>query len=298
MMMTCRICWVVIKMTNESATCLLVVKHLIRRSLGRMPEEDRFGVLRCCGGKRESDGCSEAKSSELSVSASRVFACGCGACKELPYPIYDSNNPHTCFFSIPSLAAHPAHPPLAIIMALPVEDEKNDAAASQAIKGSLPPKVKRMLDSVLHELMARPNVFGAAIGERIVITEASIVPKAEESSRSEARVVCEVTVAEGLSVRVHPIPDPHIKLNRKLKLKTLLWDATRARFDYQLDMLNPEGSLHGGCAAFLIDAYVSSVFPTDAPTLSLLMRFFSLFCTGAPRSCSSPPPAVLVCRQP
>ncbi|KAH9998286.1 HotDog domain-containing protein [Russula vinacea] len=107
-------------------------------------------------------------------------------------------------------------------MAQPVEDNKNDAAASQAIKGNLPPKVKHMLDSVLHELMARPNVFGAAIGERIVITEASTVPKAEESSRSEARVVCEVTVAE--------------------------------------DMLNPEGSLHGGCAAFLIDACTTLVF--------------------------------------
>ncbi|KAF8464967.1 HotDog domain-containing protein [Russula ochroleuca] len=110
-------------------------------------------------------------------------------------------------------------------MALPLEDNKNDAASpadDSRIKGNLPPKVKHMLDSVLHELMARPNVFGAAIGERIDITEASIVPKVEESSRSEARVVCEVTVAE--------------------------------------DMLNPEGSLHGGCAAFLIDACTTLVF--------------------------------------
>jgi hypothetical protein len=56
-----------------------------------------------------------------------------------------------------------------------------------------------MLETVLHEIMARPNVFGASIGERVSIAEASIVPKAEESSRAEARVVCEVTVTEGPS---------------------------------------------------------------------------------------------------
>jgi hypothetical protein len=71
-------------------------------------------------------------------------------------------------------------------MALPVEDNKNDAAASQAIKGNLPPKVKHMLDSVLHELMARPNVFGAAIGERIVITEASTVQGEAEDPPTHA----------------------------------------------------------------------------------------------------------------
>ena len=113
-------------------------------------------------------------------------------------------------------------------MALPVEDNKNDASASQAIKGNLPPKVKHMLDSVLHELMARPNVFGAAIGERIVITEASTVPKAEESSRSEARVVCEVTVAEGSSV-----PNLHMRLNRnKTKNFTLGCDAGSVRLHF------------------------------------------------------------------
>ena len=161
------------------------------------------------------------------VSATRVFVCGCALSNELPHSIYDPNNPHTCFLSIPSLAAIPPPPALAI-MALPVEDNKNDAAASQAIKGNLPPKVKHMLDSVLHELMARPNVFGAAIGERIVITEASTVPKAEESSRSEARVVCEVTVAEGSSV-----PNLHIGLNRnKTKNFTLGCDAGSVRLHF------------------------------------------------------------------
>jgi len=112
-------------------------------------------------------------------------------------------------------------------MALPLDNKTNPsslgaAAADSRIKGNLPPNVKQMLDTVMHEVMARPNVYGASIGERVSITEASIVPKTEESTRTEARVVCEVTVTE--------------------------------------DMLNPEGSLHGGCAAFLIDACTTLVF--------------------------------------
>ena len=175
------------------------------------------GAVVC--GKRERDGCSRVRNSRLCL-----WLC---ASDELPHSIYDPNNPHTCFLSIPSLAAIPPPPALAI-MALPVEDNKNDAAASQAIKGNLPPKVKHMLDSVLHELMARPNVFGAAIGERIVITEVSTVPKAEESSRSEARVVCEVTVAEGSSV-----PKLHMRLNRnKTKNFTLGCDAGSVRLHF------------------------------------------------------------------
>jgi len=41
-------------------------------------------------------------------------------------------------------------------------------------------------------------------------------------------------------------------------------------------MLNPEGSLHGGCAAFLIDAYVSSpplCFFFDFPIAATLPHF-------------------------
>lgn len=87
-------------------------------------------------------------------------------------------------------------------MALPFDKINASSSDVSRIKGNLPPKVKQMLDTVMHEIMARPNVFGASIGERVVITEASIVPKSEESSRTEARVVCEVTVTEG------PSPSP------------------------------------------------------------------------------------------
>jgi acyl-coenzyme A thioesterase 13 len=86
-------------------------------------------------------------------------------------------------------------------MALPLDDKMNASSLGadrhSRIKGNLPPNVKQVLDTVMHDVMARPNVFGASIGERVTITEASIVPKTEESSRTEARVVCEVTVTEG-----------------------------------------------------------------------------------------------------
>lgn len=88
-------------------------------------------------------------------------------------------------------------------MALPLDNKMNASSSnttSRMIKGNLPTNVKQMLDRVMHDVMARPNVYGGSIGERVSITEASIVHKAEESTRSEARVVCEVTVTEGLFV--------------------------------------------------------------------------------------------------
>ncbi|KAH9002446.1 HotDog domain-containing protein [Lactarius hatsudake] len=99
--------------------------------------------------------------------------------------------------------------------------KKSDASAADSrMKGNLPPEQKQGLETIMHHIMSRSDLFGASVGRRVVITEASIVPKAEEASRTEARVVCEVTVEE--------------------------------------DMLNPGKSLHGGCAAFLIDRCVYS----------------------------------------
>jgi len=104
-----------------------------------------------------------------------------------------------------------------------VSVNKYDAAgADSRIKGNVSPERKQQLETIMYQIMARSDVFGTSVGKRIVITEASIVPKAEEASRTEARVVCEVTVEE--------------------------------------DMLNPGKSLHGGCAAFLIDSCSTLVF--------------------------------------
>ncbi|KAI0306872.1 HotDog domain-containing protein [Multifurca ochricompacta] len=99
-------------------------------------------------------------------------------------------------------------------MTLPANKDAASLADSR-IKGNLSPQLKFLLEEGLYRVMSTPTLFGASIGKRIVITEASIVPKAEEASKTEARVVCELIVRE--------------------------------------DMLNPGGSLHGGCAAFLVD---------------------------------------------
>jgi hypothetical protein len=79
-----------------------------------------------------------------------------------------------------------------------ISPDKNDASgADSRIKGNLSPKLKQQLETGIYGIMARSDIYGASIGKRVVVTEASIVPKAEEASRTEARVVCEVTVEEG-----------------------------------------------------------------------------------------------------
>ncbi|KAH9972975.1 HotDog domain-containing protein [Lactifluus volemus] len=117
-------------------------------------------------------------------------------------------------------------------MGLPVE---KNALVDKRIDGNLPPEVKQTIHKVLSQVMSKSTLFGASIGERVVITEASIVPKAEESSKTEVRIVCETTVQE--------------------------------------DMLNPGGSLHGACAAFLVDICTTLVFLAAArfPGVSVSM---------------------------
>ncbi|KAM6496419.1 HotDog domain containing protein, partial [Amanita muscaria] len=87
------------------------------------------------------------------------------------------------------------------------------------ISGNVPDSVKRALGrpSVLmlgHYLT--DTQFGASICKRLVSKEIAILDKAEEPLKKECRFVCELTVEE--------------------------------------DMLNIGGTLHGGCAAYLIEA--------------------------------------------
>ncbi|KAI0265062.1 HotDog domain-containing protein [Gloeopeniophorella convolvens] len=96
------------------------------------------------------------------------------------------------------------------------------ASIAGTIKGNLSPELKQKLESLMHEAMARPTEFGGNISKRVVLTEASIVPKVEEESRTEARIVCEMVVEQ--------------------------------------DMANPGGVLHGACAALLIDVCSTLVF--------------------------------------
>ena len=123
-----------------------------------------------------------------------------------------------------------------------ISDDKNDASgADSRIKGNLSPKLKQQLEVGIYGIMARSDVYGASIGKRVVVSEASIVPKAEEASRTEARVVCELTVEEG-SVTTIPARRSGASAESQSALN--------------LDMLNPGGRLHGACAAYLIDRCV------------------------------------------
>ncbi|KAG5724081.1 Acyl-coenzyme A thioesterase 13 [Termitomyces sp. T112] len=89
------------------------------------------------------------------------------------------------------------------------------------IAGNASDQVKTVVSNMSRYYLPRRNVnttgltFGAHIVKRIQVTEVSVLPKAEEPSKTEGRVVCELTVEE--------------------------------------DMLNGGGTIHGGCSAFLID---------------------------------------------
>lgn len=104
-------------------------------------------------------------------------------------------------------------------MAIPVN--KYAATVDSRIVGNVSPERKQQLESIMYQVMSRPDVFASMVGRRVVITEASIVPKVEEASRTEARVVCELTVEKGSFCRVrgsevaYPIHVRHGQPRRK-----------------------------------------------------------------------------------
>ncbi|KAJ7442131.1 HotDog domain-containing protein [Mycena galericulata] len=87
------------------------------------------------------------------------------------------------------------------------------------IAGNVDDGVKKLLSDIPALVGARKNnskpAFGDSILQRLVVTHASLEPKAEEPLKKEGRIVCELDVTE--------------------------------------DMLNGGGNVHGGCSAFLID---------------------------------------------
>ncbi|TFK28978.1 hypothetical protein FA15DRAFT_664624 [Coprinopsis marcescibilis] len=102
-----------------------------------------------------------------------------------------------------------------------VEHKASDKSVDIShIEGNASDEIKRMLSSTF-DLFINPQgkkkgpIFGEDIQRRLVVTEISIVKKAEEPKKLEGRVVLECIVAE--------------------------------------DMLNGGGNIHGGCSAFLID---------------------------------------------
>lgn len=73
-----------------------------------------------------------------------------------------------------------------------------------SVKGNAPERIKRILGSprTFFASFLKPgqrelNVFGKHIQERMVVTELSIIQKAEEAKKLEGRAVLEVDVTEG-----------------------------------------------------------------------------------------------------
>uniref|UniRef100_A0A8H7XW49 Uncharacterized protein n=1 Tax=Psilocybe cubensis TaxID=181762 RepID=A0A8H7XW49_PSICU len=88
------------------------------------------------------------------------------------------------------------------------------------ISGNASEEIKRTLGNIpaifaTYIKCGRYTGFGKAIKERMMVTELSIIPKAEEPLKLEGRAVIEIDVME--------------------------------------DMVNAEDNIHGGCLAFLID---------------------------------------------
>ncbi|KAF8652273.1 hypothetical protein AX16_004489 [Volvariella volvacea WC 439] len=99
-----------------------------------------------------------------------------------------------------------------------------EAGERPAIAGNASDEVKEVLSSVHTYFMFpfTPGVFGDAIAKRVVTTEVTVrAHEDSEGKRYEGRVVVETTV--------------------------------------EPDMVNGAWSLHGGCAAFLVDMHVASV---------------------------------------
>ena len=68
------------------------------------------------------------------------------------------------------------------------------------VAGNAPEEVKRTLvavNTLFKQIQTKGPIFGEEIQKRMVVTEISIVPKAEEPKKKEGKVVVEMDVAEG-----------------------------------------------------------------------------------------------------
>lgn len=71
------------------------------------------------------------------------------------------------------------------------------------VAGNAPDHVKAAVSNTSRyylpgrDLKVSGPLFGTSITKRLEVTEASVLQKAEEQSKTEGRVVCELTVEEG-----------------------------------------------------------------------------------------------------
>ena len=77
------------------------------------------------------------------------------------------------------------------------------------IAGNVSDDIKKTVRSLENALMTR--TFGQSILGRTMVTEVSVLAKADEPERLEGRVVCELVVEEGEQLQCRPcFPHPTI----------------------------------------------------------------------------------------
>lgn len=98
--------------------------------------------------------------------------------------------------------------------------------------------------------------FGARSAKALELVDVSILPKADEPLRQEARVVLETTVTDGMwivarrGVCIYVIDDP-APCTHSISPSKLLNTP---------EMLDSYGKMHGACIIHLVDMYVAGLF--------------------------------------
>ena len=107
--------------------------------------------------------------------------------------------------------------------------------------GPVSPATKHGLRAFLDYTFTLRDNFGFLIYARLRYPREVAISPRPKDGRAHARVVYELTVDHGQSPRGPPVSS----------------SIDRASFVPCIDMVNPNGTLHGGCAAFLIDLCVA-----------------------------------------
>jgi hypothetical protein len=119
------------------------------------------------------------------------------------------------------------------------------------IKGNLTLEQKQLCANILEYFVVAGNAYGSEVGKRIQLVEINVTK--EDGRGVQGRTVCEVEVAKG---------------ETRNALRRLMFAQMVAN---SKDMCNIYGTLHGGCAAYLIDACV----PCSDLSLLLLIIYYS-----------------------
>ena len=126
------------------------------------------------------------------------------------------------------------------------------------ISGNLTLEQKQLCANVLSYFIIEGHAFGCDIGKRIRLAEINVLRPREKGGHLRGRTVCEIQVERGNDFSLVVAP-------------------TSRKLTSCLDMCNIYGVLHGGCAAYMIDSFVSFPFqavsfPCQHPPPQLLFK--------------------------